>query len=169
MTGGARTRSASLLLAALLLAGCASTMNAWNLAPGTTREQVIAQAGQPRRVVPLPGGGQRLQYTMQPLGHYAFMVDLDASGRVVRSRQVMTAQEFQRIEPGKWTQADVEREFGPPAWIDGVSSWRGTVMTYRWMEGISDPMFYWVYLDPQGVVQRAHPGMEFFNAPNDRD
>jgi hypothetical protein len=22
-------------------------------------------------------------------------------------------------------------------------------------------MFYWVYLDPQGVVQRAHPGMEF--------
>ena len=31
-------------------------------------------------------------------------------------------------------------------------------------------MFYWVYLDPQGnVVQRAHPGMEFINAPNDRN
>ena len=28
-------------------------------------------------------------------------------------------------------------------------------------------MFYWVYLDPQGVVRRAHPGMEFVNAPND--
>jgi hypothetical protein len=25
-------------------------------------------------------------------------------------------------------------------------------------------MFYWVYLDPQGVVRRAHPGMEFLNA-----
>jgi len=24
-------------------------------------------------------------------------------------------------------------------------------------------MFYWVYVDPQGVVQRAHPGMEFLN------
>jgi hypothetical protein len=28
-------------------------------------------------------------------------------------------------------------------------------------------MFYWVYLDAQGVVRRAPPGMEFFNAPND--
>jgi hypothetical protein len=28
-------------------------------------------------------------------------------------------------------------------------------------------MFYFVYVDPNGVVQRAHPGMEFFNAPND--
>ena len=39
-------------------------------------------------------------------------------------------------------------------------------MTYRWNDG-SD-MFYWVYLDPQGVVQRAHPGMEFVNAPERR-
>jgi hypothetical protein len=42
-------------------------------------------------------------------------------------------------------------------------------MTYRWMEGSDGRMFYWVYLDPRGVVQRAHPGMEFFNAPNERD
>jgi hypothetical protein len=156
------------LLAGLLLAGCASTMNAWNAAPGTPREQVIASAGSPARVVPLPGGGQRLQYTLQPMGRYAFMVDLDAQGRVVRSRQVLTAAEFQRIEPG-WTRADVEREFGPPAWTDGVASWKGTIMTYRWYDLDRSEMFYWVYLDPQGVVQRAHPGMEYVNAPNDRD
>jgi hypothetical protein len=29
-------------------------------------------------------------------------------------------------------------------------------------------MFYYVYLDPQGVVRRAHPAMEFYNAPDDR-
>jgi hypothetical protein len=27
-------------------------------------------------------------------------------------------------------------------------------------------MFYHVYLDPRGVVQRAHPSMEFVNAPD---
>ena len=155
-------------LALLVLAGCASTMNAWNLAPGTPRDEVLARAGQPTRVVPLPGGGQRLQYSMQPMGHYAFMVDLDAAGRVVSSRQVMTLAEFNRIEVDKWTRADVEREFGPPAWIDGVSSWRGPVMTYRWMEGTSDRMFFWVYLDPQGIVRRAHQGMELINFPNER-
>jgi hypothetical protein len=154
---------------AVLLGACAHPMNTLNVAPGTPREQVIAQAGQPARVVPLPGGGQRLQYTLQPLGHYAFMVDLDASGRVVRSRQVLTAAEFERIEPGKWTVQDVQREFGPPARVDGVASFHGSVLAYRWRDAGGADMFYWVYVDPQGVVRRAHPGMEFFNAPNDRD
>ena len=137
------------------------------MAPGTPREHVLAAAGQPTRVVPLPGGGQRLQYSLQPRGQQAFMVDFDASGRLVRSRQVLTAAEFERITPGQWTRDDVEREFGPPALVDRVRSWDGPVLTYRWSDG-SD-MFYWVYLDPQGVVRRAHPGMEFVNAPNDRD
>lgn len=152
----------------VLLAACAThPTNAWNLAAGASRQEVLSRVGQPLRVVPLDGGGERLQYSMQPMGHYAFMVDLDAAGRVVRSRQVLTPAEFHRIEPGKWTRADVEREFGPPAWVDGVASWNGPVMTYRWKQG-NDPMFYWVYLDPQGMVRRAHPGMEFFNAPDDR-
>lgn len=63
--------------------------------------------------------------------------------------------------PGEWTRADVEREFGPPARIDAVASWNGPVMTYRWRDVQGADMFYWVYLDPQGVVRRAHPGMEF--------
>lgn len=157
----------SLGLAALLLAGCASPFGIAAIAPGTTREQVIAQAGQPTRAVPLADGGQRLQYSLQPMGRFAWMVDLDAGGKVVRAYQALTELNFQRIQPG-WTRADVEREFGPPAWIDGVASWNGPIMTYRWRDTDRSDMFYWVYLDPQGVVRRAHPGMEFVNAPNDR-
>lgn len=125
----------------------------------------MAQLGQPARVVRL-ASGERLQYSLQPFGQYAWMVDLDASGRVVRSRQVLNAADFNRIEVGKWTRDDVEREFGPPASIDGVASWNGPILAYRWTDG-SD-MFFFVYLDGRGVVQRAHPGMEFHNAP-DRD
>ena len=65
----------------------------------------------------------------------------------------------QQIQPGQWTRADVEREFGPPASIDAVGNWHGPIMTYRWNDGAD--MFYWVYLDGNNVVQRAHPGMEF--------
>jgi len=154
---------------ALALAGCATPFNAFNIAPGTSRDQVIAQSGPPRNMVPLPGGGQRLQYSLQPMGRFAWMVDLDASGRVVRSEQVLTESHFHRIVPGQWTRADVEREFGPPARLDAVSSWNGAVMTYRWQHVDRSDMFYWVYLDPQGVVGRAHPGMEFVNAPNERN
>jgi hypothetical protein len=156
-----------LLLAAGLLAGCAHPWNSVGLAPGTPRAQVIARAGPPARVLPLAGGGQRLQYTLQPLGRYAFNVDLAASGRLVQARQVLTLDNFNRIEVGQWSRADVEREFGPPAMVDRVGSWNGPVYTYRWSDG-SD-MFYWVYFDPQGVVRRAHQGMEHVNAPNDRD
>jgi hypothetical protein len=149
------------LAAALLLAACASPFDAASLAPGTPRDEVIARIGQPTRVVPLPGGAQRLQYSLQPGGQYAWMVDLDPAGRVIGARQVLNERDFERIVPGQWTGADVEREFGPPARVDAVASWNGPVLTYRWKDLQGADMFYWVYLDPQGVVQRAHPGMEF--------
>jgi hypothetical protein len=157
-----------LLLAAslaALVAGCAGNPFAGSIAPGATRDEVLARMGQPTARVPIPGG-ERMQYSLQPFGQYAWMVDLDASGRVVRSRQVLTAADFNRIEVGKWTRGDVEREFGRPAMVDGVASWDGPIMTYRWNDGTD--MFYYVYLDRANVVRRAHPGMEFHNAPNER-
>ncbi|QJW85619.1 hypothetical protein HK414_27240 [Ramlibacter terrae] len=93
-------RPIALVFTAVLLAACAHPRNTLDLPVGASREQVIARAGQPTRVLPLPGGGQRLQYSGQPMAQYAFMVDPDATGRVVRARQVLTAAEFARIEPG---------------------------------------------------------------------
>ena len=162
---------ARLLLAfiVVLLSACAANpFGGFDIPPGTPREAVIARMGPPYRVVRL-ASGERLQYSMQPVGQQAWMVDLDAAGKVVQARQVLTETNFHRIEPGKWTREDVEREFGRPAWIDGVASWNGPVMTYRWRDRANSDMFYYVYLDARGVVQRAHPGMEFFNAPNDRN
>ena len=158
-----------LALAVALLSACAVTpFGGFDIAPGTPREAVVARMGAPYRVVRL-ADGERLQYSMQPVGRQAWMVDLDAAGKVVQARQVLTEANFHRIEPGKWTREDVEREFGRPAWIDGVASWNGPVMTYRWRDRANSDMFYYVYLDRQNVVQRAHPGMEFINFPNDRN
>ena len=159
---------AACVLAAAVLAGCAHPWNSMNLAPGTPREEVLARAGPPARVWPLPNGGQRLQYTLMPWGYYAFMVDLDASGRLVQVRQVMRPSEFYKIETDRWTREDVEGEFGPPANIDAVASWRGPVYQYRWYEPGQGPMFWYIYFDPQGVVRRHHQAMEFINAPSDR-
>ena len=154
-------KNPSPLAVTLLLAACASPFGGTGLAPGMPRDEVLARMGQPSRVVPLPNGAQRLQYSQQPAGQYAWMVDVDATGKVMSARQVLAEREFNRIAPGEWTRADVEREFGPPARIDGVANWNGPVMTYRWKDVQGADMFYWVYLDPQGIVRRAHPGMEF--------
>jgi len=155
------TRKLLFIGLAALLFGCAvNPFSGYNVAAGTSREAVIARLGQPTRAVRL-ASGERLQYSLQPAGQYAWMVDLDASGKVMQARQVLNANDFNRIETGSWTRDDVEREFGPPARIDGVASWNGPVMTYRWRDVQGANMFYWVYLDPQGIVRRAHPGMEF--------
>lgn len=146
------------LFTALLLSACAGNPFGGVL-PGMTHDAVIQKMGQPSRVVRLPAG-ERLQYSQQPAGQYAWMVDLDTAGRVVQARQVLTAGEFSRIAPGTWTREDVEREFGRPARIDAVANWRGPIMTYRWRDAGNINMFYWVYLDQNNVVRRAHPGME---------
>ena len=141
-------------VASLLLAGCAVT----SVKPGMTQGEVIAGYGKPTAIVPI-STGTRLQYSRQPLGQSVVMVDLDASGRVVSAEEVMTPTAFSKIELGKWTRSDVERAFGPPAIVDGVASWRGDIMTYRWRDAITD-MFFFVYLDPANVVQRTGQGME---------
>jgi hypothetical protein len=145
----------SFAAAVLLMAGCAFTP----VTPGMTRAQVLASYGTPTRVVAV-GPGTRLQYSRQPSGQSVVMVDLDASGKVTAVREVMAPREFSKIEVGTWTREDVEREFGPPARVDRVSSWPGDIMNYRWLD-ISQDMFFWVYLDAGNRVQRVGQGMEY--------
>jgi hypothetical protein len=154
------------LVASLLwLGGCA--LHPFSaVQPGMSRDEVVARMGPPGAMVAIPQG-TRLQYSGQPTGQFAFMVDLDVSGRVSSVRQVLNARDFARIEVGKWTRDDVLREYGRPAMVDRVASWPGDILTYRWYD-LQD-MFYWVYLDGNQVVQRAHPGMEFRNDPEPRD
>lgn len=146
----------AVLLGALALSACAAFSP---VQPGMTRDEVVARFGTPTRVVALPSG-TRLQYTGQPSGRYATMVDLDAVGHVVQARQVLNARDFARIEIGRWTRQDVERELGPPAFVDRVASWPFDIMNYRWFD-MSD-LFFWVYLDQNNVVQRTGQGMEFY-------
>lgn len=137
------------------MAGCAFN----HVQPGMSREQVIASYGTPSRVVPL-STGTRLQYSSQPAGQTAVMVDLDATDKVISARNVLNLEDFSKIEVGKWTRADMEAAFGRPATVDRVASWSGDVMAYRWRDRDVDKLF-WAYLDAANVVQRTGQGIEF--------
>ena len=153
----------SLAVAVLFLAACA----VFPPLPGMTREELVAHYGQPSRVLPLPEG-VRFQYSSQPSGQSALMVDLDTTGKVVSVRQMMTLSALSKIQTAQWTREDVEREFGLPASIDRVASWPGDIMTYRWRDAVQD-MYFWVYLDDHQVVQRTGQGMEIPVRMFDRD
>lgn len=153
-------KSAALAALGLVLAGCVALSS---VQPGMTRAEVESQMGRPTAVVPLPDGEQRLQYSSEPAGQTVYMVDLDASGQVLRKEQVLTAASLARIKPG-WSRADVLRDFGPPARVDHVANWHGDVWTYRWRSDTD--MYYWVFFDQEGKVGRTQQGMEFFGGPD---
>jgi outer membrane protein assembly factor BamE (lipoprotein component of BamABCDE complex) len=98
-----------------LLAACAIATPD-NLKPGDGRDAVIARMGVPVATWPLPGGGQRLEYSHMPAGLMTWMVDLDASGRVVRWEQVLDEAHFGAIGPGL-SQDEVRQLIGPPSEI----------------------------------------------------
>lgn len=152
-----RVRSTlTIAAAACLLSACAVP----RLLPGMAQDEVTARYGKPTRIVPLQAGATRLQYSRQPWGQSVVMVDLDAEGRVRQSREVMTFAEFSKIAPFTWNQADVEREFGPPAMVDRVARSPDDIWTYRWRDDELDKFFY-IYLDGQGRVTRTQQGMEY--------
>src|SRR5664279_4800983 len=49
---------------------------------------------------PLPGGGTRLEFRQGSFGRQTFMLDFDASGRLVSTQQVLTPSTFATITPG---------------------------------------------------------------------
>ena len=148
---------------AVLTIGFLSSCSVIQVKPGTSRAEVLALFGQPSREVPI-ATGSRLQYSYQPAGQQAVMVDLDAAGRVVSSRQVLQSAEFARIGINHWSRADVEREFGRSATIDRVANWPGDIMTYRWQDASQD-MYFYIYLDSANIVQRTGQGMDFTKDP----
>jgi outer membrane protein assembly factor BamE (lipoprotein component of BamABCDE complex) len=96
------------------LSACASSWSPGDLRPGASRDDVTGRMGQPVATYPMPGGGQRLEYSHMPAGLLTWMVDLDASGRLLRAQQVLDEQHFAAIGPGL-TEAEVRQLIGPPS------------------------------------------------------
>ena len=110
------TRAARLALAALALAGCAMRPFAPTGVPaGAPRDEVLRIMGPPTATYAMPDGHERLEYNRMPFGKHTFMIDLDASGRVVHWEDVLDENHFAAIRPGMDTQ-DVLRLIGPPSW-----------------------------------------------------
>ena len=148
--------AASVLAAALLVAGCASEPT--RIAPGTSAAETLQRLGPPTGRYPLTGGGERLQYSRMPAGFEVTDIDLDASGKVVSVTQVLSEARFgQDIQVDRWRQNDVLAFYGRPFQITRVSSFDGAVWTWRY-KAVNERRMLYIYIDPTGVVRRWHTG-----------
>jgi hypothetical protein len=143
--------------AALVLGGCAVFGRQAPL-PGDTLQVVESKLGRPTAVYPEPGGGQELEYTMQPMGEYAFMAHIGPDGRLTRYEQVLTNEKFASIKIGEATKADVLRTLGHPAETSYLPLRDLEVWSYRYREsGVWYSMMH-VHFDRNGVVQQMLNG-----------
>lgn len=142
------------LAAVMALSGCA--LDPTRLPLGSTRAETLQKLGNPSATYPMPGGGERLQYSRAPSGVTVNNVDLDASGRVVSIRQELEDGMFDiTIKPGVWRVDDVLRSYGRPFEISRVRVFDGDVWAWHY-ESLNNPRLLYIYIDPDGVVDHYH-------------
>ena len=119
---------------------------------GATRAEIESRLGRPTAVHAL-AHGTRLQYSRQPAGQQVYNLDLDASGHLRQTEQVMDATWLQqRIEVDRWTRETALLHLGSPALIERVARWDGDIWTYRFQE-TTGPRQVHLHLDRAGVVR----------------
>jgi hypothetical protein len=148
---------ATVLAAGLaVVAGCASEPT--RIVPGTTADETLQRLGAPTGRYQLNGGGERLQYSRMPAGFEVTDIDVDASGKVVSVTQVLNEARFGHdIKVDQWRQNDVLAFYGRPYETSRVSSFDGTVWTWRY-KAVNERRMLYIYIDPTGVVRRYHTG-----------
>ena len=141
---------------AFALAGCVSEPT--RIVPGTTAAEALQRLGTPTGRYTLNGGGERLQYSRMPAGFEVTDIDVDASGKVVSVTQVLNEARFGHdIKVDQWRQNDVLAFYGRPYETSRVSSFDGTVWTWRY-KAVNERRMLYIYIDPAGVVRRYHTG-----------
>lgn len=157
---GARglTRVAVALAAAGLMSACA---NMSDTPPGASLQDVEARYGKADYSCPAGQGGQRLIWTQQPYGQYAWTAVADASGKIDRIVPALTDARFRALSTGSWTPEQVRCEFGPPAEVSliGLPGARQVVWSYRYKQDGAWNSLMYVYFGADGQrVTRHHAG-----------
>ncbi|GAA0778452.1 lipoprotein [Castellaniella ginsengisoli] len=153
--------------AAFWLAGCAHIAAT---PPGTPLAQVTAQFGAPTLRCTDRQGRDRVVWSRQPMGQYAWGATVDAQGRVQGVESLLTDAHFQRLKQGVWTAEQVRCEFGPPAIIDtaGLPNVRQIVWSYRYKQDHTWNSLMYVFMGPDGrQVTKLHPGPDPMYEPRE--
>ena len=144
----------AVLLAAVLLPGCAS-YDGSSLVPGTaTAADVEALMGPPATRVAKPDGSSVLYYPRGPAGRDSYAVLLGSNGRLQAVEQRLTDANLAKIVPGSSTAAQVRELLGPQPTTSSLTRLQRDVWEYRMGDG-STPYILWVQFSADGIVREV--------------
>ena len=144
--------SASALL--LALAGC-DQQAIKELEEGVATEaDVRARFGEPEKIWDAPDGGRTFEYNRQPAGHRNYMITIGADGKMSALRQVLTPQNFAKVQPGMMME-EVRKMLGKPARITPFELKGEVAYDWRYLESPNTHMVFTVFFDRDYRVLRT--------------
>ena len=145
--------AAALLATVLALAACDSR-NISELEEGVSTEaDVRARFGEPENIWDGPDRGRIFEYNRQPQGQKNYMITIGTDGKMSALRQVLTPENFARVQPGMMME-DLRKMLGKPAKVTPYALRRETEWEWRWVQPPNSSMVFTVTLnDDQRVVR----------------
>ena len=144
--------SASALL--LALAGC-DQQAIKELEEGVATEaDVRARFGEPEKIWDAPDGGRTFEYNRQPAGHRNYMITIGTDGKMSALRQVLTPQNFAKVQPGM-VMEEVRKMLGKPARITPFELKGEVAYDWRYLESPNTHMVFTVFFDRDYRVLRT--------------
>jgi hypothetical protein len=101
----------------------------------STEADVRAKFGEPEKIWDAPSseGTRILEFNRQPAGFTNYMISIAPDGKMSALRQVLTPQNFAKIEPGMMME-DVRKMLGKPAKITPYALSQQTHYDWRWVQ-----------------------------------
>ncbi|WP_219209126.1 outer membrane protein assembly factor BamE [Variovorax boronicumulans] len=118
-----------------------------------TEADVRARFGTPENVWDSPAG-RVFEYNRQPQGQKNYMITIGADGRMNALRQVLTPQNFARVQPGM-AMEELRRLLGKPAKVTPYALKRETEWEWRWVQPPNAPMVFTAVLNDDQRVLRS--------------
>ena len=138
----------------LALAGC-DQQKISELEEGVSTEaDVRARFGEPEKIWDAPDGGRTFEYNRQPAGHRNYMITIGTDGKMSALRQVLTPQNFAKVQPGMMME-EVRKMLGKPARITPFERQGEVAYDWRYLEPPNTHMVFTVFFDRDYRVLRT--------------
>ena len=139
---------------ALLLGGC-DQQKISELEEGVSTEaDVRARFGEPEKIWDAPDGGRTFEYNRQPAGHRNYMITIGTDGKMSALRQVLTPQNFAKVQPGMMME-EVRKMLGKPARITPFERQGEVAYDWRYLDSPNTHMVFTVFFDRDYRVLRT--------------
>ncbi len=151
---GKRIFTVGMFCVAVLLGGC-DPQRIGELEEGVSTEaDVRARFGEPENIWDAPNGGRTFEYNRQPAGHKNYMITIGVDGRMSALRQVLTPENFAKIQAGMMME-DVRKRLGKPMKITPYELKREVHYDWRYMEPPNTSMVFSVIFNTDYKVLRT--------------